>query len=211
MTHVSSSPSTFFIVSLRYCTCIHLHPAILIFFITSYAKPIPQALDISPELINETLLDISRDALRRMNSFKTPYEKISCVVKAADIIFRSLNLSRAKRDAHFDHTGVETEGVSSTAAAAANGDSAAGYGADDFLPLFIWVVLRSQAVDLASNCEYIYQFLNPVRLMGKSGYYLTNLQSAINFVNYVEADSLTIEPEEFARKVAEAEADLADV
>jgi Rab5 GDP/GTP exchange factor len=169
-----------------------------------------EALDIKPELINETLLAISRDELRRINAFKTPWDKISCVVKSADIIFRSLNLSRAKRDAHFDHVGQDSLG-SSSAAAAASGDSSAGYGADDFLPLFIWVVLRSHAGLLASNCEYIYKYLNPARQMGKAGYYLTNLQSAINFVNYVEADSLSIDAELFQQKLAEAEQDMADV
>lgn len=78
-------------------------------------------------------------------------------------------------------------------------------GADDFLPLFIWVVLQSKIPRLVSNAEYIQMYLNPKRLMGKSGYCLINLRSAIDFVTYVEASSLKIDPDYFAAKLAAAE------
>ena len=81
-------------------------------------------------------------------------------------------------------------------------------GADDFLPLFIWVVLQSKIPRLVSNAEYIHAYLNPKRLMGKSGYCLINLRSAIDFVTYVEASSLKIDPEYFAAQVAAVEATL---
>lgn len=81
-------------------------------------------------------------------------------------------------------------------------------GADDFLPLFIWVVLQSKIPRLVSNAEYIHAYLNPKRLMGKSGYCLINLRSAIDFVTYVEASSLKIDPEYFATQVAAVEATL---
>lgn len=81
-------------------------------------------------------------------------------------------------------------------------------GADDFLPLFIWVVLQSKIPRLVSNAEYIHAYLNPKRLMGKSGYCLINLRSAIDFVTYVEASSLKIDPEYFASQVTAVEATL---
>lgn len=81
-------------------------------------------------------------------------------------------------------------------------------GADDFLPLFIWVVMRSHIPKLFSNCEYIQAYLNPARLMGKSGYCLINLRSAIEFVMYIEAESLHIDAKEFDTKLAAAEKEL---
>lgn len=78
-------------------------------------------------------------------------------------------------------------------------------GADDFLPLFIWVVLHAKVPKLVSNCEYIQRYLNPTRLMNKPGYCLINLRSAVEFLLYIEADSLNIDPEEFNQKLAEAE------
>lgn len=80
-------------------------------------------------------------------------------------------------------------------------------GADDFLPLFIWVVLHSRVPKLFSNCEYIQTYLNPARLMSKSGYCLINLRSAIEFVNYIEASSLNIDSQYFEEQLHQAEID----
>jgi hypothetical protein len=49
-------------------------------------------------------------------------------------------------------------------------------GADDFLPLLIWVVLHCHVPQLVSNCEYIQSFHNPIHLRGKAGYCLVNLR-----------------------------------
>ncbi len=40
----------------------------------------PEALEIKAELFNETLLAIAADELRKINGFKTPGEKVQCVV-----------------------------------------------------------------------------------------------------------------------------------
>jgi hypothetical protein len=120
-------------------------------------------------------------------------------VKCASVIFRSLSLSKAKSD-----SSAAAPGQSSSA----SDDPTSIAGADDFLPLFIWVVLRSHIPRLVSNCDYIQAFLNPARLMGKSGYCLINLRSAIEFVNYIEADQLNVDPKEFASKMADAEREL---
>jgi hypothetical protein len=40
----------------------------------------PEALEIKGELFNETLLAIAGDELRKINAFKTPGEKVACVV-----------------------------------------------------------------------------------------------------------------------------------
>ncbi len=126
-------------------------------------------------------------------------------VKSAAVIFRSLNLSRAKRDA--DHNSVlNSDGSAVNSSSNENNSTPAG--ADDFLPLFIWVVMRSHIPKLFSNCEYIQAFLNPARLMGKSGYCLINLRSAIEFVNYIEAESLHIDAKEFDDKLNAAEREL---
>jgi hypothetical protein len=52
-------------------------------------------------------------------------------------------------------------------------------GADDFLPLLIWVVLHCHVPQLVSNCEYIQSFHNPIHLRGKAGYCLVNLRCQI--------------------------------
>ena len=72
-------------------------------------------------------------------------------MRSAAIIFRTLNLAGAK-----------------------SGDNPAG--ADDFLPIFIYVVMHSQVPQLITNCEYIQQFHNPDRLRSKEGYCFVNLR-----------------------------------
>lgn len=53
-----------------------------------------QALEIKPEFFNETLLKLAGDELRRINAFKTPYEKVDCIVSQVlhfiDICYSSL-------------------------------------------------------------------------------------------------------------------------
>eukprot|EP01038_Epipyxis_sp_PR26KG_P006183 gene6183-8518_t len=149
----------------------------------------PDALEIKSEVYDETLLTIARDELKKINNFRTPRDKIACVVKCAATIFRSLSLSRTK---------LQADGQEEQALA----------GADDFLPLLIWVVLHSHIPQLFSNCTFIQSYLNPMRLMGKSGYCLINLRSAVEFVIYIEAESIKIDPEEFERKLKEAEDSL---
>ena len=119
------------------------------------------------------------------------------------MIFRSLSLSRTKTDTdhspHHPSSGVSSSGQED------NNNIA---GADDFLPLFIWVVMRSHIPRLCSNVAYVQTFLNPARLMGKWGYCLINLSSAIEFVKYIEADQLNIDQKEFDTKLTEAEREL---
>jgi hypothetical protein len=108
------------------------------------------------------------------------------------IIFRSLSLARIKQEAV--ENGTQDRSAAPNLA-----------GADDFLPLFIWVVLHSYIPGLYSNCEFIQTYLNPARLMSKPGYCLINLRSAVEFVNYIEASSINIDPEYFQKQLDEAE------
>ena len=141
----------------------------------------PDVLDIKPELRNDMIWALARDELKKINSYRTPGEKINCIVKSAEVIMRFLSLEAVKKDRNNN------------------------VGADDFLPLFIYVVLHCHIPILASNCSYIQAFYNPGRLRSKQGYYFVNLQSAIEFILNVEADMISIDPVVFANKCAENE------
>jgi hypothetical protein len=49
-------------------------------------------------------------------------------------------------------------------------------GADDFLPILIWVVLGCQVSQLYTNCEYIENFHDPQSLRSRAGYCFVNLR-----------------------------------
>ncbi|CAK4066450.1 unnamed protein product [Aphanomyces euteiches] len=144
----------------------------------------PDMLDIKPCMRNEVVWSIAQDELRRINTFRAPGDKISCIVRCCSIIFSVLNLSRGANSLNRP-------------------------GADDFLPVFIYLVLHSCIPSLYSNAEYIAAYRNPADLMSKAGYCFVNLRSAIEFISVVDASMLSsISPDEFDRCMADAQVAL---
>ena len=74
--------------------------------------------------------------------------------QVADIIFRSLNLQLA----------------------------AGSSGADEFLPVLVYVVLQTKLPRICSHLAYIEAYRHPGALAGRAGYLLVSLQSAIAFI-----------------------------
>eukprot|EP01039_Chlorochromonas_danica_P004153 gene4153-4562_t len=157
----------------------------------------PEALEIKADLLNEPLLSLAGDELRKINAFKSPGEKVQCIVKCVTIIFRSLSLARIKQDHDDQHEKDGDEEKRSHQHTPA--------GADDFLPLLIWVVLHCHIPYLFSNCEYIQSYMNPARLMSKAGYCLINLRSAIDFVCYLDSSTLNMDRQAFEEAYRQAE------
>jgi hypothetical protein len=104
-----------------------------------------------------------------MDSFATPQEKLECIVSCCRNIFTLLK---------------ESCGTLASA--------------DEFLPAFIFVVLKANPVRLHSNINYINRFSNANRLMsGESGYYFTNLCCVISFIENLTYESVQLTKEEF--------------
>lgn len=53
-------------------------------------------------------------------------------------------------------------------------------GADDFLPLFVWVLVQSGMLAAEIEADYMWGLLHPSLLSGEGGYYLTTLSSAVH-------------------------------
>jgi hypothetical protein len=64
--------------------------------------------------------------------------------------------------------------------------SAAMLGADDFLPIFIFVVCQAPLRHPQLNKEMLWKLCHPDQLRGESGYYLTMYESAIEYIMSVE-------------------------
>jgi hypothetical protein len=81
-------------------------------------------------------------------------------------------------------------------------ESAHRAGADELLPLLIFVVIRANLARLYSHTQYISMYRGAEGLLTEPGYYFTQLMSAIAFLERCDASLLTITPEEFAARMS---------
>ncbi|KAG0203807.1 hypothetical protein BGX28_004048 [Mortierella sp. GBA30] len=136
-------------------------------------------LDIPHSSHNEAYLNNAQAELKKINSYKAPRDKVICILNCCKFIFTLIRRS---------------EGNSK--------------GADTFLPILIYVVLRSNPPNLVSNVQYISRFRNPDKLQAEAGYYLASLMGAISFIENLEASSLSISLEEFDQQIEKTMAEL---
>ncbi|KAL1921236.1 uncharacterized protein VTP21DRAFT_10952 [Calcarisporiella thermophila] len=135
-------------------------------------------LDIPITPHNESFLNFAVAELLKINHFKAPRDKLICILNCCKVIFGLIK--------HVE------------------GDA----GADKFLPILIYVVLKANPPQLISNVQFISRFRNPEQLQSEAGYYLTNLMGAISFIENMDASSLSISPEEFDRNIEETVKEL---
>ncbi|KAG0044888.1 hypothetical protein BGZ83_009833 [Gryganskiella cystojenkinii] len=136
-------------------------------------------LDIPDSPHNEAYLNNAQAELKKINSYKAPRDKVICILNCCKFIFTLIRRS---------------EGNSK--------------GADTFLPILIYVVLRSNPPNLVSNVQYISRFRNPDKLQAEAGYYLASLMGAISFIENLEASSLSVSPEEFDQQIEKTMTEL---
>ncbi|KAH8928243.1 hypothetical protein BT69DRAFT_1213065 [Atractiella rhizophila] len=120
--------------------------------------------------------------LGNINHYKAPRDKIICVLNCCKVIFAGLI--------------KQAMGNSET-------------GADAFIPILIYIVLKSNPEHLVSNLQFVMRFRNPEKLAGETGYYLSSLNAAISFIETLDWSNLSnISQEEFERNVESAISDL---
>ncbi|KAJ6257246.1 Vacuolar protein-sorting-associated protein [Drechslerella dactyloides] len=138
-------------------------------------------LDIKP--VGEQgrkFLTLASKEILKINNYRAPRDKVICVLNCCKVIFGLLRNSNTSQSA------------------------------DNFVPLLIYVVLRSNPDHLVSNIQYILRFRNPDKLNGEAGYYLSSLSGAIQFIEGLDRNSLTIGDEEFETNVEEAVKKIAE-
>lgn len=120
-------------------------------------------------------LDFAQQELCKVNHYKAPRDKLICILNCCKVIFGLL------RHLHKDE------------------------GADSFVPILIYVVLKANPDHLLSNVEFVNRFRNPVKLQSEAGYYLSSLMGAVQFIETMDHTSLSnITQEEFERNVEAA-------
>lgn len=123
----------------------------------------PQDLDV-PSLLNEKLakfVKLSGEELDKINRFKAPRDKMICVLNSCKVIFAILR-----------HHKLEDKG------------------ADSFIPLLIFTILKGNVRALVSNVRYIARFRYDEFIRGEASYYLNSLEAAINYIMTLEKDAL---------------------
>uniref|UniRef100_A0A8C6IJX8 Ras and Rab interactor 3 n=1 Tax=Mus spicilegus TaxID=10103 RepID=A0A8C6IJX8_MUSSI len=100
--------------------------------------------------------------LTSMHKAYSPGKKISILLKTCKLIYDSMAL----------------------------GNPGKPYGADDFLPVLMYVLARSNLTEMLLNVEYMMELMDPALQLGEGSYYLTTTYGALEHIkNY---DKITV-------------------
>lgn len=108
-------------------------------------------------------MDTIKGHLHSMQKAYSPLKKMECLLAATSTIYKCMTQNLNKKE------GVVT------------------IGADDFLPMLIYVLVQCGIVAAEIEADYMWGLIHPSLLNGEGGYYLTSLSSAVlalkNFKN----------------------------
>ncbi|TKV96881.1 hypothetical protein SEVIR_9G459000v4 [Setaria viridis] len=136
----------------------------------------PENLDIKPEYQNETSWLLAQKELQKINMFKAPRDKLSCILNCCKVINNLLlNASIVSNDNP--------------------------PGADEFLPVLIYVTIKANPPQLHSNLLYIQRYRRQTRLVSEAQYFFTNILSAESFIWNIDGESLSMNELDFQRKM----------
>ncbi|XXG87007.1 hypothetical protein AAC387_Pa11g1800 [Persea americana] len=148
-----------------------------IFLLQHFVRP--EHLDIPAVYQNESAWLIAEKELQKINAFKAPREKLLCILNCCRVINNLLlNVS------------ISTNHVPA--------------GADDFLPVLIYITIKANPPQLHSNLKFIQLFRQQSKVISEAAYYLTNLISVESFINGLDANSLSMDANEFQEKMQAA-------
>lgn len=141
----------------------------------------PENLDIKPTFQNESSWLLAQKELQKINMYKAPREKLACIMNCCKVITNLLH----------------------NAAVTANENPP---GADEFLPVLIYVTIKANPPQLHLNLQYIQRFRRQSRLVSETAYYFTNILSAVSFISNIDAQALSMDEIEFERNMDSAQA-----
>ncbi|KAG2306296.1 hypothetical protein Bca4012_084671 [Brassica carinata] len=141
----------------------------------------PEYLDIKPTFQNETSWLLAQKELQKINMYKAPRDKLVCVLNCCKVI-NNLLLN---------------------ASIASNENTP---GADEFLPVLIYVTIKANPPQLHSNLLYIQRYRRESKLVGEAAYFFTNILSAESFISNIDAKSLSMDEAEFEKNMESARA-----
>ncbi|EPS71524.1 hypothetical protein M569_03234, partial [Genlisea aurea] len=141
----------------------------------------PEHLDISPTYQNEASWLLAQKELQKINMSKPPRDKLQCILNCCRVINNLL--LNASMSSNGDHPG-----------------------ADEFLPVLIYVTIKANPPQLHSNLVYIQRFRRQTRLVSEAAYFFTNMVSAESFITNLDARSLSMDEVEFKKNMESGQA-----
>ncbi|URD73631.1 Oxysterol-binding protein [Musa troglodytarum] len=126
---------------------------------------------------------LAQKELQKINMYKAPRDKLVCILNCCKVI-NNLLLN---------------------ASITSNENPP---GADEFLPVLIYVTIKANPPQLHSNLLYIQRYRRQSRLVSEAAYFFTNILSAESFIWSIDAQALSMEEAEFQRKMQCARAHL---
>ncbi|XP_048335101.1 vacuolar protein sorting-associated protein 9A isoform X2 [Ziziphus jujuba] len=139
----------------------------------------PEHLDIPSVLRNDASWLLAEKELQKISAFKAPREKLLCIINCCKVI-NNLLLNAAMSENHVLA------------------------GADDFLPVLIYVTIKANPPQLHSNLKFIQLYRRQAKLVSEAAFYFTNLVSAKTFIVDLNAKSLSIDEIEFEESMQAA-------
>ncbi|CBZ26325.1 conserved hypothetical protein [Leishmania mexicana MHOM/GT/2001/U1103] len=142
----------------------------------------PADLDALPEVERHHVWGQAMFELDGMDFFKSPREKLRCGMRSCELLSLAVgDILRQRREAK------RAEKAAKTAASGNAGGVPLAFGADEFLPCFLLLVLRARPLSFVQNVLYIEKFRCPALMSTEESYCLATLQSSLLFwENYGE-------------------------
>ena len=133
----------------------------------------PENLDIKKLYVNQ--LKFAEKYINKMNEAKSVYDKLECIQNAYVIMNNTVKFISGKNE---------------------------NAGQDELTPLFQYVLIKSQPERLSTNINYIKCFLSEVDLIGRNGFYFSQMESACTFILNIKSSDLKIDENEFNKNMA---------
>ena len=131
-------------------------------------------LGIKSEDINEEMWQESISEMKKIDDYLTPMGKLSCINKACSILSEGLFMFSNRKEPP---------------------------GADDCLPLFIYMILSSRLQRLHSNMNFINLFCNPNKMMAQFGYSFVQFNAAVQFIELMDEQTINMNKLEYYSKM----------
>ena len=101
---------------------------------------------------------------------KSPSEKLECIVECYTIITEILVRFSSRKEAP---------------------------GADDSLPIFIYIILRACPPTIYTNLNFIVSFRHPSKMLSQAGYCCTQAHLSARFIQELDAQVIGLDQNEF--------------